>query len=271
MNHLTRNDYASALRVLALLEAQSGDVDRFARAAVLALNAYLASEWTALSVCDLRTGHHLVVGLSGMHSGAEERTCWDRHFFEPPLGCHHGRKGGALTRRISDLVGWSDFRQCALSRGCDRRIGIEYALAVTLCRDLQTLVSVVFNRHGCDFGERDREGLALLRPHLAFLYRHACQAGAPGRAPFLPSALAGNAARPPGPVPPGLTLREGEVMRWLSCGKTDAEIAVLLGISPRTVQKHLEHVYVKLGVETRTAAVMRAMAISGPWRLPRSS
>ena len=66
------------------------------------------------------------------------------------------------------------------------------------------------------------------------------------------------------PPPPcsfgGLTLREGQVMHWLACGKTDAEIAALLSISPRTVQKHLEHVYVKLGVETRTAAVMRVLA-----------
>ncbi len=61
--------------------------------------------------------------------------------------------------------------------------------------------------------------------------------------------------------PAGLTPREGDVMHWLSCGKTDAEIAALLEISPRTVHKHLEHVYVKLGVETRTAAVMRALAI----------
>ena len=45
-------------------------------------------------------------------------------------------------------------------------------------------------------------------------------------------------------------------MRWLSCGKTDADIAALLSISPRTVHKHLEHIYEKLGVETRTAAVM---------------
>ena len=50
-------------------------------------------------------------------------------------------------------------------------------------------------------------------------------------------------------------------MHWLSYGKTDAEIAVLLAISPRTVHKHLEHIYVKLGVETRTAAVMRAQAM----------
>ena len=182
MNHLTRNDYASALRVLARIEAQAGDVDSFARAAVLALNEYMASELTALSVCDLCTGQRRAAGL-----------------------------GAVLSRR------------------------------------------------GPGFNERDQERLELLRPHLAFLYRHACQAAA---------APAGGAP------PPGLTLREGEVMHWLACGKTDAEIAALLSISPRTVQKHLEHVYVKLGVETRTAAVMRALAISGirgPERAPRGA
>ena len=56
---------------------------------------------------------------------------------------------------------------------------------------------------------------------------------------------------------PLLTDRETEVMHWLACGKTDADIAALLAISVRTVQKHLEHIYVKLGVENRTAAVMR--------------
>ncbi|MCY1520141.1 transcriptional regulator EpsA [compost metagenome] len=69
------------------------------------------------------------------------------------------------------------------------------------------------------------------------------------------------ACRDQPPLPAGLTPREGDVMHWLSQGKTDAEIAALLTISPRTVHKHLEHVYVKLGVETRTAAVMRALAM----------
>jgi len=59
---------------------------------------------------------------------------------------------------------------------------------------------------------------------------------------------------------PLLTDRETEVMHWLACGKTDADIAALLAISVRTVQKHLEHIYVKLGVENRTAAVMRVGA-----------
>ncbi len=52
----------------------------------------------------------------------------------------------------------------------------------------------------------------------------------------------------------GLTTREGEVLSWLSRGKTNRDIAQILGLSPRTVDKHLEQIYAKLGVENRTAA-----------------
>ena len=112
-------------------------------------------------------------------------------------------------------------------------------LSVPLFMDGQTLVSIVLSRRGLEFSEHDRERLESLRPHLEFLYRQACQ----------------------DPMLARLTPKEAQVMQWVSCGKTDADIAALLAISRRTVHKHLEHIYVKLGVETRTAAVMRAGAM----------
>jgi DNA-binding response OmpR family regulator len=57
-----------------------------------------------------------------------------------------------------------------------------------------------------------------------------------------------------------LTEREIEVLRWVSCGKTNKDIGDILQLSPRTVNKHLEHIYIKLGVETRTAATSVALA-----------
>ncbi len=57
----------------------------------------------------------------------------------------------------------------------------------------------------------------------------------------------------------GLTRREAEVLRWVARGKTNAEIGRILNVSTRTVQKHLEHIYEKLGVETRIAAAGLAM------------
>ncbi len=57
----------------------------------------------------------------------------------------------------------------------------------------------------------------------------------------------------------GLTLRESEVLYWVAKGKTNRDIGDILGSSPATVKKHLERVYEKLGVETRTAAAAMAL------------
>ena len=65
-----------------------------------------------------------------------------------------------------------------------------------------------------------------------------------------PQASAGSSSAP-------LTSRECDVMGWLAWGKTDRDIAAILGISHRTVHKHLQRIYQKMCVETRTAAVAR--------------
>jgi DNA-binding NarL/FixJ family response regulator len=56
-----------------------------------------------------------------------------------------------------------------------------------------------------------------------------------------------------------LTSRESEVLLWISCGKANREIGEILSISPRTVNKHLEQIFVKLGVENRASAAARAI------------
>ncbi len=61
----------------------------------------------------------------------------------------------------------------------------------------------------------------------------------------------------------GLTAREAEVLLWIARGKANKDIGEILGLSPRTVNKHLEQIYVKLGVENRaSAAVKTAEAMS---------
>ncbi len=57
----------------------------------------------------------------------------------------------------------------------------------------------------------------------------------------------------------GLTAREAEVLMWITRGKTNRDIGLILGSSPRTVNKHLEHIFEKLGVSTRAAAASVAM------------
>jgi DNA-binding response OmpR family regulator/DNA-binding CsgD family transcriptional regulator len=57
----------------------------------------------------------------------------------------------------------------------------------------------------------------------------------------------------------GITMREAEVLYWVIYGKTNRDIGDILGISHRTINKHMENLFEKLGVETRTAAAAVAM------------
>ncbi|BBL75150.1 response regulator transcription factor [Methylomagnum ishizawai] len=57
----------------------------------------------------------------------------------------------------------------------------------------------------------------------------------------------------------GLTPREAEILMWIARGKTNKDVGQILGSSPRTINKHLEHIFEKLGVATRAAAVAVAL------------
>ncbi len=59
----------------------------------------------------------------------------------------------------------------------------------------------------------------------------------------------------------GLTSREADVLLWITRGKSNAEIGEVLGISFRTVKKHLEHIFAKLRTRSRLAASARASGI----------
>jgi DNA-binding NarL/FixJ family response regulator len=61
----------------------------------------------------------------------------------------------------------------------------------------------------------------------------------------------------------GLTPREAEVLFWVARGKTNDEIAMVLGVGRTTVKKHLESTFIKLGVENRTAAAAMALEQMG--------
>ena len=82
--------------------------------------------------------------------------------------------------------------------------------------------------------------------------------------------------RPPGEFRPdftspaplealGLTPREAEVLLWVAQGKGNGDIAIILGAAENTVKKHLQHIFEKLGVDTRNAATVLAFEkLSGP-------
>ena len=284
MEHLSERDLLAGLQLLRAASAAGSDTHSFAHACVAALPALVASEITTLSICDLRSGRRTVIGSPDNCLSAQDSACFDRHFNTHPLVRFHAQQAGQGAHRISDSIPFTRFRETALYDEYYRRIRIDHALALPIQVDADTLVSLVLNRRRRDFSDRDRAVLELVREPLSQIYRHAraleraraalealLALRAAGDAPVeladagTSSRQRAQAKRPTRTAVPIdavlLTQRECEVIHWVAAGKTDRDIGVLLGCSHRTVQKHLERIYAKLGVETRTAAVMRALKI----------
>jgi DNA-binding CsgD family transcriptional regulator len=225
--------FRAALDLLGAMNEAALDKASYARLGVEGLPALVASEFTTLSICHLASGKREVFGLPAGALTPEDRAAFDRHFHEHPLVRFHAYQGGRVPQRISDSVPFGQFRRSALYNDYYRRIRIDHAIALPIYVRDGLLVSFVLNRTRRDFTDRERALLDVLRPHLARIFQRVNIAG-------------------------GLTARESEVLRWVAAGKSDAQIGAILRISARTVQKHLQNVYDKLGVESRTAAAMRA-------------
>jgi DNA-binding NarL/FixJ family response regulator len=133
-------------------------------------------------------------------------------------------------------------------------------MSIVLPKSPHSVIALALGRSGKDFSERDRRTLDLLRPHLTQAYDNAA---ALARIRQLELAY-------PNPMKDtllsreslellGLTNREAEILLGIAQGKTNKQIATSLYVSPLTVKTHLQHVYRKLGVESRTEALARAL------------
>jgi DNA-binding CsgD family transcriptional regulator len=179
---------------------------------------------------------------------------FERHVGEHPLIKHYARTRDPRPLAISDLLTRREWHRTNLFKEFFKPLGLEHQLAVTLEGPRGVVIGIALSRGEKDFSMRERRLLELLRPHLIQAYENAAVA----------SHLKRSGRRRAGAraAPANLSARQLEVLSWVAKGKTNAEIGALLRVSPRTVQKHLEHVYRELGVESRTAAVMRAIELS---------
>jgi len=254
----TASDLALALDCLKAIGDGCPSPMEFGARGVRWLPRLVASEITTLSLCDLATGRRRVVSDPPHAFGRDALAAFDRHFFEHPLVRYHAGTPKGGVHRISDSLDRQAFRSTAVYADYYRNVGLDHALALPLHVDRHLLVSFVFNRIARDFSDRERDLLELVRPHLSNLYRQSHALAMAQRADNpstegIPVLSSSNAVAT-------LTPREREVLGWVAAGKTNAQIAQILGAMPRTVAKHLERIYEKLGVETRTAAAMRAVA-----------
>jgi DNA-binding CsgD family transcriptional regulator len=181
----------------------------------------------------------------GPGSGPGMDTFW-RLVHEHPL-CAQTVSGRFEALKISDFATRRELRRREIYVEWFRPWETEHELEIGLPSPLWHTKTLVFGRSKArpDFDERDRSVLNALQPHLIQLYRHATLRRR------LTDGYVGSAAVA------GLTGRERDVLMLVHEGKTNSQIAGELWIAHGTVRKHLEHIYRKLGVQTRTAAAAR--------------
>jgi DNA-binding CsgD family transcriptional regulator len=184
--------------------------------------------------------HHLTQRLVGgalSCAEADEAPFW-AHYWESPFWSFPSRTGDDRTvTMLSDFQTRREWLSSGMYAECFSDDRIEHELMTCLpARGGRSRRVVFFRGPGRGFDERDRMVMALLRPHLAELLER-------GRA-FADE-------------PPALTARQTELLRLVAQGRSTAQIAEALFLSPSTVRKHIENIFERLGVSNRSAAVMR--------------
>ena len=174
-----------------------------------------------------------------------ERAYW-QHYWDSRFCSNPGRTGDLRSiTKITDFYSTRQWHSTGMYADHDRLFGVEHSLMLCLpeappgtIAGPERHVRLYLSRGpGPDFSERDRALLTLLRPHLHQAYL--------------------DAERRRHPVP-RLTPRQKNLLRLVAAGHTNTQIARRLGISEGTVRTHLENIYERLGVSSRTAAVTRA-------------
>lgn len=175
---------------------------------------------------------------NGDGSGPEDDIFW-AHYWDDLSCCYPDRTGDVHSvTKTTDFYSVREMRNTPMYQEYVKKFGLMHDLMLCLpAGPGRTHRVLLWREPGCDFSERDRALLILLRPHLLAAYRR--------------SALRRQAGL-------DLTDRQWQLLRQVAAGHTNAQIARRLGVSEGTVRKHLENIFQRMGVASRTAAVVRA-------------
>jgi DNA-binding CsgD family transcriptional regulator len=178
---------------------------------------------------------------------------WAEHGHENPLIERFARTRDTRPYRFSDVASAAELRSSALYREFYSELGVEHQIAFVVKVSPPLYVGIALSRRTRDYSDGERLLLDRARPYLIQVYRAALAHSA------LESQLAER--EPAGPrverlIGHGLTAREAAVLARVARGLSNADIAAELGVSERTVGKHLQHSYRKLGVANRSQAAM---------------
>ncbi|MEY2517888.1 MAG: hypothetical protein QOJ89_5252 [bacterium] len=160
---------------------------------------------------------------------------FEQHYWDSV--CSYPDRTGqpGLVFRCSDITPDAQWRQSGMYADYDRPLGVEHELMVCLDagRPQRTLRLLFARGPGSDFSERDVAVLTLLQPHLQSAY--------------VAAERRRRGLRP-------LTDRQRQILQYIAAGYTNGQIATRLDVSEHTVRKHIENIFARLDVTSRTAA-----------------
>jgi DNA-binding CsgD family transcriptional regulator len=227
------------------------DIEEFRTGVLDALRDVVPSEWASLNEM---TPERVVAVLTVPPLEAHWVARFGELGHENPLYRHHVATGDGRAYRFSDVVSREELEATRLYRDFYRPLGIRHQIAFTLPSKAHRIVAIALSREGENYSDAERDFLNRARPYLIQAYRNALAHST------RTDAAAGRIV--PALLEAGLTPREADVMELVARGASNRHAADQLGLSERTVQKHLEHVFAKLAVTTRSAAAARAWEIA---------
>jgi DNA-binding CsgD family transcriptional regulator len=237
------------------------DLEDFRTELLRALARAVPADWVSLN--DIGPEPESTIVIVEPEFPADDHALFARWAHQNPLIERFAATGDGRAYRFSDVVTPAQLHGLDLYREFYGPLGLEHQIAFTLPHPPARLLGVALSRRDHDFSDEERTVLNDARPFLVQAYRNAVEHS------MLQAELR---RRPAPPDPPsdlgalllrGLTPRECEVLSWVATGRSDLEIATRLGLSERTVHKHLQHCYRKLNVRHRTAAAAVVWALTG--------
>ena len=195
---------------------------------------------------------------------AEVLTPYAAVMHESPLTRHFSRHPGPGIISVSDLMPRLAWRANAVYRESLRHLGFDDQLALMFSLSDGTGHGITLGRTGRVFGDREADLLRLVEQHIRAAVRRALEAPDAYRAVHTHRRTVRWAMRSGAAIAvataPALTARELEVLALVAAGLANQQIGRRLGLAVRTVDKHLENAFTKLGAHSRVEAVVNLRA-----------
>lgn len=233
-------------RLLELLSDVLGivELDELRSVLLVALDRAVPSDWVSINEVGPRPADMYSVVRPEVPERLHE--AWARHAGENPLITRFVRTRDTRPYRFSDVITTEQLHALALYREIYAELAVEHQIAFVVSVSPSRHVGIALSRCASDFTDHERTLLDRARPYLIAIYRTAI-----AFAELSDEAGAVHLERLAGL---GLTRREAIVLAGVSRGRSNADVGRDLGVSERTVGKHLQRIYRKLGVANRSQA-----------------